>query len=87
MKQSMINLLRDNLPLSVKQKVPRFLIELFDKTSPVAPPENIQIISTLDALDIKLKELDRAAQVSDDALRQQFQTFRMDFHLDNPSDP
>jgi len=83
----MINLLRDNLPLSVKQKVPRFLIELFDKTSPVAPPENIQVISTLDALDIKLKELDRAAQVSDDALRQQFQTFRMDFHLDNPSDP
>ncbi len=47
----------------------------------------MQIISTLDALDAKLAECDAAGQISDDALRQVFTTFRMDFPTEVPADP
>ena len=47
----------------------------------------MQIITTLDALDAKLAECDAAAQISDDALRQVFTTFRMDFAAQVPDDP
>lgn len=47
----------------------------------------MQIITTLDALDAKLAECDAAARVSDDALRQVFTTFRMDFSTQVPEDP
>ncbi|MDD4273479.1 MAG: class I SAM-dependent methyltransferase [Desulfobacter postgatei] len=96
MKQKTIDFLRKNLPLSIKHKIPRFIIDTIAGTAagPSAKqavadvhPENAKVITTLEELDIELKKLDRAAQVSDDALRKQFQTFSMAFHLDNPQDP
>ena len=47
----------------------------------------MEVITTLEALDAKLAECDAAHKISDDALRQVFQTFRMDFSTDLPSDP
>ena len=39
----------------------------------------MQTISTMEALDLKLAECDAAYRIWDDALRQVFTTFRMDF--------
>ncbi len=47
----------------------------------------MQTLTTLDDLDAKLQECDTAAQVSDDALREVFRTFRMDFSAELPADP
>lgn len=47
----------------------------------------MQVISTIEALDAKLAECDAACQISDDALRQVFTTFRMDFSTQVPADP
>jgi 2-polyprenyl-3-methyl-5-hydroxy-6-metoxy-1,4-benzoquinol methylase len=47
----------------------------------------MQTISTMAALDKKLAECDAACRVSDDALRQVFTTFRMDFSTKVPADP
>ncbi len=44
-------------------------------------------IRTMSELDQKLKDLDRAAATSDDALRAEFQTFNMDYKLNVPEDP
>jgi len=47
----------------------------------------MQTLTTLAQLDEKLAECDAASKVSDDALRQVFSTFRMDFSSHVPSDP
>jgi 2-polyprenyl-3-methyl-5-hydroxy-6-metoxy-1,4-benzoquinol methylase len=47
----------------------------------------MQVISTLGDLDEKLAECEAAGRVSDDALRQVFTTFRMDFSTHMPPDP
>jgi 2-polyprenyl-3-methyl-5-hydroxy-6-metoxy-1,4-benzoquinol methylase len=47
----------------------------------------MRIITNLDELDEVLEECERAARVSDDELRRVFQTFRMDFSTQLPSDP
>jgi hypothetical protein len=39
----------------------------------------MQVITKLDDLDVKLTECDAAQKISDDALREVFTTFRMDF--------
>lgn len=49
--------------------------------------ESCEVISTIAQLDRKLNELDEAANVSDDALRKEFDTFRMDYLKDIPKDP
>ena len=47
----------------------------------------MQILKTLDELDEKLRECDRAVAVSDDLLRAVFTTFRMDSPDELPTDP
>ncbi len=47
----------------------------------------MQTLTTLDDLDAKLHECTAVAQVSDDALREVFHTFRMDFSAELPADP
>ncbi|MBV8281864.1 MAG: methyltransferase domain-containing protein, partial [Candidatus Eremiobacteraeota bacterium] len=47
----------------------------------------MEVITTLEALDAKLAECDAANAVSDDALREVFKTFRMDFSTEVPPDP
>jgi 2-polyprenyl-3-methyl-5-hydroxy-6-metoxy-1,4-benzoquinol methylase len=47
----------------------------------------MQIITTLDSLDAKLAECHAAALISDDALRHEFTTFRMDISPHVPADP
>jgi ubiquinone/menaquinone biosynthesis C-methylase UbiE len=47
----------------------------------------VQIIRTLSELDEKLRDCDRAAEVSDDQLRKVFSTFRMDIPDGLPADP
>lgn len=47
----------------------------------------MQIIRTLDELDAKLAECERATTISDTALREVFATFRMDFSGQVPPDP
>jgi 2-polyprenyl-3-methyl-5-hydroxy-6-metoxy-1,4-benzoquinol methylase len=78
---------------SLKQLTPRPLKRLLREHLPAdlitvlqgeRPPE---VIRDLNRLDEKLRELDQAAQVSDDALRAHFRTFRMDFKKDLPADP
>jgi 2-polyprenyl-3-methyl-5-hydroxy-6-metoxy-1,4-benzoquinol methylase len=53
-----------------------------------APPaREIRVLRTLDELDGKLREIDAAGAVSDDAMREVFQTFKMGTPTDLPSDP
>ncbi|MGN6209309.1 SAM-dependent methyltransferase [Asticcacaulis sp.] len=47
----------------------------------------MEVLRDIAALDAKIRECDAASAVSDDALRQVFTTFRMDFAADLPSDP
>ena len=47
----------------------------------------MEVLRDIAALDAKIRECDAASAVSDDALRQVFTTFRMDFAPDLPSDP
>lgn len=47
----------------------------------------MQIISSLDELDLKLAECDAAQKISDTALREVFSTFRMDFSAQAALDP
>jgi SAM-dependent methyltransferase len=47
----------------------------------------MQTLTTLDDLDAKLQECHAAGQVSDDALREVFRTFQMDFSGELPADP
>ncbi len=47
----------------------------------------MQVIATLDQLDTKLRELDALAAISDQELRQGFQSFRMDFTATHGADP
>ena len=53
----------------------------------VGPLGKVQILTTLEQLDIKLVECESAARVSDDELRRVFSTFRMDISESMPSDP
>jgi SAM-dependent methyltransferase len=48
---------------------------------------NVHTIATLDQLDEKLAQCERAAEISDDDLRRVFQTFRMDISAQLPPDP
>ncbi|MEQ1890712.1 MAG: class I SAM-dependent methyltransferase [Alphaproteobacteria bacterium] len=50
-------------------------------------PAGPRIISTLPELDEMLQMLDRAAAISDDALRKGFMTFTMNFPMDSTADP
>jgi 2-polyprenyl-3-methyl-5-hydroxy-6-metoxy-1,4-benzoquinol methylase len=47
----------------------------------------MEVLTTLDALDRKLRECTAAQTISDDALRQVFNTFRFDFAAQLPADP
>ena len=47
----------------------------------------MEVLRDIAALDAKIRECDAASAVSDDALRQVFTTFRMDFAPDLPQDP
>ena len=47
----------------------------------------MQVLHTLEQLDAKLAECDAAGKISDNALRQVFSTFRMDFSKQLPRDP
>lgn len=47
----------------------------------------MQIISSIAELDAKLAECDAAGKISDDALREVFKIFRMDFTDAVPADP
>jgi protein-L-isoaspartate O-methyltransferase len=47
----------------------------------------MDVLPDIAALDAKIRECDAASAVSDDALRQVFTTFRMDFAPDLPQDP
>lgn len=49
--------------------------------------EGVRVVKSLDELDVILKEADAAEAISDDALRQVFTTFRMEFPLELPTDP
>lgn len=49
--------------------------------------QDVRVIATLDELDEILRKLDKAAEVSDDELRKQFRTFRMEFDARVPDDP
>ncbi|MGP0029182.1 MAG: class I SAM-dependent methyltransferase [Acidimicrobiales bacterium] len=51
------------------------------------PDPNVQVLRTLDELDAKLREVDAAYLVSDDAMRAVFQTFKMGTPTNLPSDP
>ena len=51
------------------------------------PDPNVQMLRTLDELDAKLREVDVAYLVSDDAMRAVFQTFKMGTPTNLPSDP
>ncbi len=54
----------------------------------VAPPaRDVKVLRTLDELDAKLREVDAAFAVSDDAMRAVFQTFKMGTPTHLPSDP
>ncbi|HUJ67500.1 MAG TPA: class I SAM-dependent methyltransferase [Acidimicrobiales bacterium] len=50
-------------------------------------PRRRQVLRTLDELDDRLDRLDVAAAESDDALRREFLTFRMDLDFPMPPDP
>jgi 2-polyprenyl-3-methyl-5-hydroxy-6-metoxy-1,4-benzoquinol methylase len=50
-------------------------------------PSNVEVISTLERLDEKLREIEAAGSVSDDAVRAVFATFRMEIAVDQDSDP
>lgn len=52
-----------------------------------APGSDVQIISSLDELDEKLREIDAAWAISDDAMRKVFRTFKMVAADDLPADP
>jgi ubiquinone/menaquinone biosynthesis C-methylase UbiE len=55
---------------------------------PVPTPRDTQrVVRTLEGLDIELKELDRLAAISDDALRDGFLQFRMEIAQTMPADP
>jgi hypothetical protein len=47
----------------------------------------VETIDTIEGLDRKLRELDEAHKISDDAMRAVFQTFSMKYPNDIPSDP
>ena len=47
----------------------------------------MEVLRDIAALDVKIRECDAASAVSDDALRQVFTTFRMNFAPDLPQDP
>ena len=47
----------------------------------------MEIVRTLDELDVKLIEIDSAWAISDDEMRKVFKTFRMEFPVPLPSDP
>lgn len=49
--------------------------------------QDVRVIATLDELDEMLRKLDKAAEISDDELRKQFRTFRMEFDTRVPEDP
>ena len=51
------------------------------------PVAQLQILTTLEQLDIKLAECESAARTSDDELRRVFSTFRMNISEPMPSDP
>jgi SAM-dependent methyltransferase len=58
--------------------------------SPVASPtvaDGVEVITSLDRLDEKLRDVDVAGQVSDDALRTVFGTFRMEIPVKDISNP
>ena len=55
--------------------------------APVAEVRDQRVVRNLEQLDVELKELDRLAAVSDDALREGFQQFRMEMADTMPSDP
>jgi 2-polyprenyl-3-methyl-5-hydroxy-6-metoxy-1,4-benzoquinol methylase len=50
-------------------------------------PDDIEVIESLDELDEKLVELDHLSRVSDDALRQGFKSFRMNYPPLADTDP
>jgi hypothetical protein len=49
--------------------------------------ENIKTISTLEELDEKLREVKEAGAISDDKMREVFQSFKMKYPTDLPADP
>jgi 2-polyprenyl-3-methyl-5-hydroxy-6-metoxy-1,4-benzoquinol methylase len=49
--------------------------------------KNIEIVKNMDQLDEKLKQVDKASAISDEAMRKVFQSFRMKFQTNLPADP
>ena len=49
--------------------------------------DGVEVVTTLDRLDEKLREVDVAGAESDDAIRQVFATFRMSIEVEDKSDP
>ena len=55
--------------------------------TPADPADEQRVVRTIAQLDDELRELDRIAAISDDALREGFTRFRMDLELEMPEDP
>ncbi len=58
-----------------------------DAGTPVGPDAVVQVLSSIDELEGKLEEVDRAWAVSDDAMRAVFQSFVYEPAGDAPTDP
>ena len=58
-----------------------------DEPTSLAAPSEVELVTTLSRLDEKLKEIDTAARISDDAAREVFGSFRMDFSVAANLDP
>jgi hypothetical protein len=61
--------------------------EAVSHSSATPPRDDVEVISTLECLDEKLREISAAAAISDDADRAVFASFRMDIPSNHSGDP
>jgi 2-polyprenyl-3-methyl-5-hydroxy-6-metoxy-1,4-benzoquinol methylase len=78
---------RRRRPAAAFDPVGAHVVSPVDLPEPAEPGEALETISTLDELDAKLREVDAAWAVSDDAMRRVFRSFRMVAGDDLPADP